>query len=204
MALRASTLIFLIAAAALLAWMLSGREVASPPRMPASAALVDSPREVSQFVLQDSAGQPFTREQLIGRWSLLTIGFTHCPDVCPSTLAQLGKVTTAVENAGFRVQTIFVSVDPDRDTAQRLADYTAYFNPRFVGLTGTKDELDRLCGDLGFAYVRVPDKDGRYTVDHSTAVALIDPQARVAAYFTQPLKPAAIAADLISLLAASR
>lgn len=157
------------------------------------------PRPLADFELVDQSGKPFGRNQLKGTWNLLFLGFTHCPDVCPQTLAVLSAIDNRRDPHDARVQTVFVSVDPERDTPSHLAEYTAYFNPEFAGVTGEKPELDRLCDSLDFAYVKVPQGEGRYTVDHSTPVALIDPQARVVGYFSQPLDIEAVAADLRAL-----
>ncbi len=179
------------------------QEVQAPITLVSGTAL-STPREIPDFTLDAGAPQPLTRAAFVGHWTLLSIGFTHCPDVCPQTLSQLAAVLARLDGAGPSLQTVFVSVDPQRDASPQLGEYVAYFNPRFIAATGAKAELDRLCESLGFAYVQVPDRDGRYSVDHSTAVALIDPQARVAGYFTQPLQIQAMVDDLRALPRAAR
>ena len=160
---------------------------------------LDQPRPITEFELVDHRGQPFRRADLQGRWSLLFAGFTNCPDICPATLMQLDSVDTRLRAANGGLQTVFLSVDPERDTPGKLAEYVEFFNPGFIGVTGQKPEIDRLCDDLGLAYIKIPQSEGRYTVDHSAAVVLIDPQARVAAYFTQPLDVVEMADDLVAL-----
>jgi protein SCO1/2 len=192
---------FVLAFALLLS---SGCRDAQQPIELASGTALAMPRELAEFTLESGAPQPLTRASFAGQWTLLSIGFTHCPDVCPQTLTQLAAVVSGLDGAGPPLQTVFVSVDPQRDSARQLGEYVAYFNPRFIGATGSKAELDGLCESLGFAYLQVPDHDGRYSVDHSTAVALIDPQARVAGYFTQPLKIPAMIEDLRALPSAAR
>ncbi len=174
------------------------------PSLEAGVTLPE-PRPIPPFELSDQHGTPFTLDNLKGQWSLLFLGFTQCPDVCPQTLAILNAAHGLLEDGwpggdGRKgIQTVFVSVDPDRDSPALLGEYAGYFNPDFIAVTGSKPQLDQLTESLGFAYVMVPISQGRYTVDHSTAVALIDPDARAAAYFRQPLDPEALAADVKTL-----
>jgi protein SCO1 len=166
---------------------------------PTAGTAIEPPRPLAAFALTDQNGAPFTPQRLKGHWSLLFAGFTHCPDICPVTLARLKVLDENLRAAGGDLQTVFLSLDPQRDTPDRLAEYVAYFNPDFVGVTGDKAEIDKLTGALGLAYVKVPDGQGSYTVDHSTALVLIDPEARAAAYFRAPLDIAALTADLTSV-----
>ncbi|MFU8831722.1 MAG: SCO family protein [Wenzhouxiangella sp.] len=178
-----------------------GRWMSDPPALQTGTALAE-PRPVSAFDLVDQHGMPFTRERLRGRWTLLFLGFTHCPDVCPQTLAILNAAHALLEDGADErreIQTVFVSVDPDRDSPVLLGEYAGFFNQQFIAVTGSKPQLDQLTESLGFAYVMVPISQGRYTVDHSTAVALIDPDARAAAYFRQPLDAETLAADVTTL-----
>jgi protein SCO1/2 len=97
------------------------------------------------------------------------------------------------------LQFVFLSVDPERDTPEAVARYLAHFDPSLVGATGRREEMERLTSGLGLAQVRNPDVDGEYTVDHSTAFVLIDPEARLAGYFSAPHEREALAADLAAL-----
>ena len=179
-------------------WVSPEREARPAPLELSSGIVLTAPRPLAEFWLEDTTGREFSRARLEGRWSLLSIGFTQCPDVCPLTLAALAAATSRLE-PGLAAQTVFVSVDPARDTAAELEEYVHYFDPGFIAVTGERDELDKLCASLGFAYVHVPRGGGEYTVDHSTAVALIDPQARVAGYFRLPLDAERLAHDLAGL-----
>lgn len=167
---------------------------------PAAGTAIEPPRPLAPFDLIDQDGVPFTRDSLQGRWSLLFAGFSHCPDVCPDTLVRLKALDENLRAAGGTLQTVFLSLDPERDTPDRLAEYLAYFNRDFVGVTGDKAEIDRLTGALGLAYVKVPGRRGHYTVDHSTALVLIDPSGRAAAYFRAPLDIDALTADLVAIV----
>jgi protein SCO1 len=173
--------------------------VASAPQpvtLRAGTALAE-PRELPDFSLVDARGRRFGRAALERRWSVLFSGFTHCPDVCPTTLALLASLQSQLP--GDRLQFVFLTVDPERDTPEVVARYLAHFGNRFVGVTGSPEEVDRLAGAMGLAHVRNPGADGGYTVDHSTALVLIDPEARIAGYFTAPHDPDALAADLAPL-----
>lgn len=167
-----------------------------PPTLSAGTALPEA-RELPAFALEDQAGQPFDRKRLEGRWSLLFTGFTHCPDVCPTTVALMADLKRRV--AREDVQFVFVSVDPERDTPEVVARYLAHFDPALVGATGARAEMERLTAGLGLGQVRNPGGGDEYTVDHSTAFVLIDPDARLAGYFSAPHDRDALAADLSRL-----
>lgn len=162
-----------------------------------SGTALSKPRPLANFSLRDQHGGSFTRDNLEGRWTLLFAGFTNCPDICPTTLAQLGQLQ--VELANDRVQVLFLTVDPERDTPEHIAAYLAHFGPGLVGTTGTTAQVESFASQLGLAYVRIPGVGESYTVDHSAALVLIDPRARVAGYFTPPHANGALAADLAGL-----
>ncbi|HUG98481.1 MAG TPA: SCO family protein [Gammaproteobacteria bacterium] len=157
---------------------------------------LDEPRPLPEFELLDQRARPFTRAELDGRWTLLFAGFTHCPDICPTTLATLAELEARLQEAGRDLRVVFLSLDPDRDDPATLAEYVGHFSPRFVGATGETAEIDRLVAALGLAYIVVPYGEDSYTVDHSAALVLIDPRARTAGYFKPPLRAEALAADL--------
>lgn len=138
------------------------------------------------YTLIDHRGADFTIESFQGGWSLVFAGFTHCPDICPDTLVRLNLLDKALRERELEIRTVFVSVDPERDTPERLAGYVTYFNEGFTGVTGPKVELDRFVAALGIGYVKVPGAGGNYTVDHSAALVLVGPDARVVEYFMPP------------------
>jgi protein SCO1/2 len=133
---------------------------------------------------------------LKGKWSFLFFGFTHCPDVCPTTLAVLARAheNIAKNAAGAEdIQFVFVSVDPSRDSASDLRQYVDYFDTTFLGVTGDNTQIGNLAGQLGAAYqVAITPGMKDYPVYHSAAVFLVDPLARYHAVFTPPLDAAAI------------
>lgn len=162
----------------------------------AGTALAE-PRALPAFALVDQAGRPFGLSRFEGRWSLLFTGFTHCPDICPTTLALMSELNRRV--ARQDLQFVFLSVDPERDTPDVVARYLAHFDAALVGATGARAEMERLTAGLGLAQVRNPGSGDEYTVDHSTAFVLIDPEARLSGYFSAPHERDALAADLSAL-----
>ena len=172
------------------------RHASEPVTLRAGTALTD-PRPLGEFAFVDQAGKPFGRASLEGRWSLVFTGFTNCPDVCPTTLALMAELRRQVHRDDL--QFVFVSVDPERDTPEVVARYLAHFDPALIGATGSRAEMERFTAALGLAQVRNPGVGDEYTVDHSTAFVLIDPEARVAGYFQAPHEREALAADLAAL-----
>jgi protein SCO1/2 len=149
---------------------------------------------VAEFELQDVAGQPLTRASLQGQPTLVFFGFTHCPDVCPTTLLKLAQVRRQAGLAQLRV--LFISVDPQRDSPQALGAYVHAFDPQFLGATGTPAGIAALASGFGVAVNRVELPGGDYTMDHSAVVFLLDDAANIAAIFTPPFDTEAMARDL--------
>lgn len=165
----------------------------------AHGTLTSSPRPVAEFQLTDQTGAAFSREDLLGQWTVLFSGFTHCPDVCPLTLSKIRNAEDRLEPPVHH-QVVFVSVDSERDTPESLREYLGFFDPDWVGLSGTGAELAPLLDSLELAYVRVPlGTEGDYTMDHTTAVVLIDPKGRLVGYWKAPLDEQELAADLATL-----
>ena len=158
--------------------------------------LFSDPKPLTAFALTDDRQRVFDLESLKGKWSFLFFGFTHCPDVCPTTLAELARARDKiVENAvgAEPVQFVFVSVDPNRDTAGKLGQYVRYFDASFVGVTGDDAQIANLAGQLGAFYeVAVTPGAQNYSVSHSAAVFLLDPQARKHAVFAPSIDAQAL------------
>ena len=169
-----------------------------------SGTLLKTPRAIDDFQLGSASGLPFTRADLAGHWTVVFAGFTFCPDVCPTTLTELKAVNARLGDAAKDVRFLFLSVDPERDTPEKIGKYVAFFDPAFLGATGEPAALEKLGANLGFVYAKVPGATpDSYTIDHSTALILIDPQARIAGYLTPPFKPDVMAADLKAIVAAA-
>ncbi len=131
------------------------------------------------FTLTDHRGQPFTQKDLLGQYHLLFFGFTHCPDICPTSLLTLAEAMQNLpESLQERIQPVFVSVDPGRDTPEILAQYVANFHPRLIGLTGTEAQIRQIADAYKVYYSVSPpnETDGSYLVDHSGFLFLMDPK----------------------------
>ncbi len=148
------------------------------------------PKAVGPFELVDHGGTPFDLARLEGKWTLMFFGYTHCPDVCPVTLSVIKQAYGVLEREGVDVadlQTVFVSVDPERDTLDHLREYLGYFDPRFVGVTGDDEALQGLTRQLGVLYIRnEPDENGSYLVDHTASVLVLDPEHRLVGLLGAP------------------
>ena len=150
--------------------------------------LLETPRNFDQLNLVDHHGQPFTRERLVGHWSLVFFGFTYCPDICPTTMAFLNRLVGELDGTEAEdTQVVMVSVDPARDTVEQLASYVPYFNPDFVGVTGEFLDVHRFATALNTPFRKVPGQEDDYLVDHSANVVLINPKGDYHGFFKAPL-----------------
>jgi len=129
--------------------------------------------------LTDHNGQPRTLADFHGKVVTVFFGFTHCPDVCPTTLAEMAQVVKALGPDGERVQVLFVTVDPERDTQQVLKQYVPAFNPRFLGLYGDAEATARAAKAFKVYFQKQPPKDGHYSVDHSAGTYILDREGRL-------------------------
>jgi len=191
--------------AVVLAAMLGGVWLAATYRENGSRAILlpdqvmtlfPDPKPLTAFAFTDHENQVFDLSRLKGKWSFLFFGYTHCPDICPMTLAILARAREDIvkSTVGAKdVQFVFISVDPDRDTASKLRQYVTYFDTSFLGVTGDNAQLGNLAGQLGAAYqVAITPGVENYPVYHTAAVFLVDPRARYHAVFAPPLDAASI------------
>ena len=145
------------------------------------------PKQMNDFNTLDHNGTKFGVEQLTGKWSFIFFGYTHCPDVCPITMSVMADVYQKLMNEHKDIQTIFASVDPDRDTTEKLAQYVSYFNEDFIGLGGDKEKVDSLTKQIGVAYyLNNAEQKEDYLVDHSASIFLFDPKARMIGKLSAP------------------
>jgi len=171
--------------------------------------LFPQPRELPPFALQQSDGTQLVPGELHGHWTLVFLGFTHCPDVCPTTLADLSRAQKEWEALpeARRPRVLFVSVDPERDSPDRIGEYAGFFHRDTLAATADIPALEEFARSLSLVFMKVPLGDGapadQYTIDHSAALAVLDPEARMAGVVQGPLDPAAIAADLAALTGAA-
>jgi protein SCO1/2 len=171
--------------------------------------LFDHPRELPAFSLRQSDHTQLVPGELKGHWTLVFLGFTHCPDVCPTTLAQLAlaqKQWAALPDA-TRPRVLFVSVDPDRDTPEAIGEYAHAFHRDTLAATADIPELEAFARALSLVFMKAAAPAGaptdQYSVDHSAALAVLDPQGRMTGVIQPPFDPKAIASDLIKLTQAS-
>lgn len=154
------------------------------------AFLFDKPRSFKSFELIDADNQPFTPSVLEGKWSLIFFGFTYCPDVCPTTLAQLNRFyeKQLTGEFGEDLQIILVTVDPARDTPEKLKDYVEYFNQDFKAVTGDFLDIYRFATQLNIPFGKVPGGGDNYTVEHSGNIAIINPLGHYVGFFRSPVE----------------
>ena len=151
---------------------------------PFAAAVVQPTATLPAFALQRSDGKAFDNLSVKGQWSLLFIGYTYCPDICPTTLAQLAALYPELKAQIPNLQVVMLSVDPGRDSSERLAGYVPHFHPEFIAASGAHEQLQPLVAALGLVYSRqqgsTPDN---YLVDHSASLVLINPAGHLHARF---------------------
>lgn len=131
-----------------------------------------------RYLLQDPNGRSVTSEDFRGRFQLIAFGYTYCPDICPTTLVEMAAILKQLGERAARLQPIFITVDPERDTGPVLKTYTEFFDPRILGLTGTPALVRRTADNfrVRYAKVREPGKDAtNYAVDHSAGMYLLGP-----------------------------
>jgi len=166
-------------------WALGGtRSIATP-------AAIGGP-----FQLTDQSGQTVTDKDMQGRPTLIFFGFTHCPDVCPTSLFEISEVLRAMGPDADRVNAYFISVDPERDSAAAMKEYLSSFDPRLKGLSGPPEDLAKVISEYRVYAKKVPLKDGDYTMDHTALVYLMDREGKFVAPFNLKRTPEEAAVDL--------
>jgi len=150
--------------------------------------MLPEPAEVVDFALETHDGAAFAADALADGWTYLFFGFTHCPHLCPTTLATLADAEERIRALpeGDRFRGLFVSVDPDRDGPEEIKAYLARFSDRFLGLRGPPSETLKISRDLDVVFAALPDGQGGLTVEHSGHIVLIDPQGRYRGFIRSP------------------
>ncbi|WP_293864822.1 SCO family protein [uncultured Alsobacter sp.] len=168
-----------------------------------AVAVVFMPREGQQvaavggpFSLVDQDGKAFTEKDLLGKPSLVFFGFTHCPDVCPTTLYEITQVYSELAAKGDKVRAVFVTVDPARDTPELMKTYLSSFDPHIVGLSGSQAAVDGIMKAYRVFARKVPGENGNYTMDHTALVYLMDAKGRFVGAFNLQKSPAEAAKEL--------
>ena len=153
------------------------------------------------FSLTDQNQMLRTEKDFGGKYTLVFFGYTYCPDVCPATLAIMGAALDKMGSRGDRIVPLFITVDPKRDTPDKIKSYLSSFGSRFVGLTGTPDQIATVAKEYRVYYREQPAEDGgAYTVDHSGVVYLMDPNGKFIANYSLDTSPDMLAADLLKRL----
>jgi protein SCO1/2 len=198
---RLLTAIVVVTALAMGTWY-THRTVAPRP-VPETATVMPEPGELVEFSLVDHNGDLFTRDDLLGNWSLVFFGFTHCPDVCPLTLQVLATAKQSLQEADQQPlpRIVFISVDPARDTPESIGQYVRYFDDGAVAVTGEVNELRKLAGSLGAFFEKSSGDGENYGVNHSSTVHLINPDARLQAVFNAPHEANSFVHDLPLIVA---
>jgi protein SCO1/2 len=166
-------------------WVLGGLRHATAP------AAIGGP-----FELTDQAGKLVTEKSMQGHPSLIFFGYTHCPDVCPTTLFEISEVMRVMGKDADGVNAYYISVDPERDTAASMKDYLSSFDPRMKGLTGSPEEIAKVLSEYRVYSKKVPLKDGDYVMDHTALVYLMDRNGKFVSPFSLNRKPEEAASDL--------
>ncbi len=196
-------LICIIAIAGIAAGMLWRRP--APAVLLTTGTLLSPSRKLPDFSLIDNHGRVFGEPNLRGHWSLLFFGYANCPYFCPTTLTTLAAMQARLraEHAAVLPQVIFVSVDAKRDTPEQLARFLPNFDPGFIGLTAAdQPSIEAVARKLGVAVSIQPAADGNYAVDHTSAILVLNPDARLTAILTGPFSADALRADFQHIVAA--
>ncbi len=204
MAARAST----IGAAAIVAFaagLLLARAFVGPaegPPLTLQATAFPAARAIPRLDLMDQDGAPMNTDFFRQGWTLVFFGFTSCPDICPTTLATLVQVTNRLQDlpAAERPRVLMISVDPERDNPVQLGNYLRFFDPSFLGATGTEAAITRAAETFGVPFARVDLPEGGYTMDHGSGIFIVAPSGGVVAYSSAPHDAAVLASDYRSLV----
>ena len=170
-----------VAAVALVIGIISFKTITKLPPLD-TALYYQKPREVKPFQLTDHNGNFFNKTQFNNKWSLIFFGYTSCPDICPTTLQNLSFIYEDLKDIAKNSQVLLVSVDPQRDSQEKLAQYIAYFNNEFIALRAGHDVLFPFARNMGLMYA-IDGEEDNYFVDHSASLVLINPVGKIAAIF---------------------
>ncbi len=154
----------------------------------------------SNWSLTGMDGKPYTTASFAGKVQIVFFGFTQCPDICPTTLAELSDVLRSLGDQASKVQVLMITVDPERDTADVLRAYVSGFNANFLGLTGTPAQIKQVAASFKAYYAKAPAAKGGYTMDHSSSFYLLDPKGEARVLVSNTAGSAALVHDIRLLL----
>ncbi len=152
-----------------------------------------------RYLLQDPNGRSVTSEDFRGRWQLISFGYTYCPDICPTTLVEMAAILKLLDAKAAKLQPIFITIDPERDTGPALKTYTEFFDPRILGLTGSPALIRRAADNFKIRYAKVRElgtTDKNYAVDHSAGMILLGPDGQFIKKFAFAMPVEAITAQI--------
>jgi protein SCO1/2 len=188
-----------------LCWTAAGAQTAATPKHSEESA--DAVDLMPRYLLQDVRGRVVTQESFRGRYQLISFGFISCPDVCPTTLLGYRNIIEALGNQAGRLQPLFITVDPERDHASVLREYTAAFHPAILGLRGSPELLQRAAQSFRVRYEKVREPGAAadvYTMDHSTGMYLLDGEGRFVTKFSMTANAQEVAARIGEMMATDR
>lgn len=189
---KARTLLFVFGFMALMLGILFARVLSPVPISKEDLRkqgfyLLDQPRPIANFHLFNHKGQSVTQKTLTDKWSIVFFGYTTCPDVCPTTLALMNQVYQQLtEEQRAQLQVVLVSVDPERDTVEKLSQYIPYFNADFLGLTGDLQQITNLATTVSTVFAKTQFEGESYLVDHSGNLVLLNPVGQYVGFFRSP------------------
>jgi protein SCO1/2 len=200
--LRIGILVIVAFAAGLILARLATPVRVAPPQTE-RATVLPEPRSLPALGLVDQDARPLPADFFTSHWTLVFFGFTQCPDICPTTLATLAEARRQLADLPPERQprVLLVSVDPQRDTPERLAAYVRFFDPAFLGATGTAEATAAAAAAFGVPYSRVAMPGGTYTMDHGSGLFLVGPTGGLVAYLSAPHEAATIARDYRTIVA---
>lgn len=170
------------------------------PKLSFNAVDITGAEYARQLSLKDVDGRQRSLAEFKGKVLFVFFGFTQCPDVCPTTMAELAEVRRRLGSDGDRVQGIFISIDPARDTPQVLKGYLQAMDPSFVGLTGSTEQIEAAAREFKVFFQKVPTSEGNYTMDHTAGAYVFDPEGHVRLFVRYGMGVDKVTADLRQLL----
>ncbi|RDH83823.1 MAG: hypothetical protein DIZ80_06705 [endosymbiont of Galathealinum brachiosum] len=187
-------------------WMGQQNPDTQLPRIKPAAiqgAIYPAAKTINDFSLVNQHSEKITKDNFIDHWSLIFVGYTHCPDICPTTMTVMNQVSEFMQQQKIQPpRIVFLSIDPLRDTSESLKSYVTYFNKDFIGLTGSVEEVTKLSKQLNAVFRKSPGASGEisnddYLMDHSSALMLINPQGNLQSILTAPHTPGNIIESII-------
>lgn len=172
---NSKTILFLVAFITMVLGAFTFKVLKTNAEPEIQALIYPKPKQLPDFTMTAHTNTEFSENNLLGKWSVVFFGFTYCPDICPTTMSDLGELAENLpEDVAKKTQFLFVSVDPERDTVEQLANYVPFFNEEFIGAVGTPDQLEIFSKSLGAVYVKVPWGDS-YQMQHTGRIFIVNP-----------------------------